>query len=206
MSEPLLGRIVAIIGQGSAVDRALAVACAEAGADLALATVARTREQEFEMNSIANEAWSLDRDQFVTPLDSADAPSVQAFAEQTWDRYGRCDVVFAAHHQPNSAPLDELSPDEWEQTLSVNLTSPFLAAHAFGVLMDRAGGGTIVFVVPPADGDASYVAARAGLQALASALEDGWGDRGIQVRVIEPSSPDSLKGTVLAIAESLTPR
>ena len=135
--------MVALMGAGSDLDRALAIACAEAGADLALATTRKTQDEEFAVNSIANEAWALGRGQFVSPVDAHDATEVMAFAEQVWDRYGRCDALIAAHFAEGSAPLDELSPDEWEATVAMNLTAPFIAAHAFGRLMERDGRGVI---------------------------------------------------------------
>ena len=52
--KPLAGRVVAVIGPGDGLHRALAIACAEAGADLALATGDRSQEQEFAVNSIAS--------------------------------------------------------------------------------------------------------------------------------------------------------
>lgn len=203
MSGELAGKVVALIGQGSPLDRALAIACAEAGADLALGTVEHTQEQEFAMNSIANEAWSVGREQFVTVMDAADGTAVQSLAEQTWDRYGRCDVVVAAHHGPSQAPLDELSQDEWEAALRVNLTGPFLAAHAFGRLMERSDRGLVVLVAPTvADADAAYLAARAGLEVVASAVNGWWGEAGVRALVMEipdGQSPAEAGGRLVAL-------
>ena len=136
MSGELAGKVVAMIGGGSALDRAVAIACAEAGADLALATVARTQEEEFAVNSIANEAWALEREQFVTLLDSGQPTEVMAFAEETWDRYGRCDAFIAAHHLASTAPLDELSPDDKLMVFRARkiqrfLSQPFTVAEVF---------------------------------------------------------------------------
>lgn len=200
MTESLDGQVVALIGQGSAVDRAFAMACAEAGANLALATVEPTQSQEFAMNSIANEAWAVGRDQFVTVMDGSDGTAVQSFAEQTWDRYGRCDVVVAAHHAPSVAPLDELSQDEWEATLRVNLTGPFLAAHAFGRLMERSRKGLVVLVSPVvSSADAGYNAARAGLDKVAEAINRDWSGRGVRacVLTLEAGTADAEAARVL---------
>jgi NAD(P)-dependent dehydrogenase (short-subunit alcohol dehydrogenase family) len=60
-AEPLAGKVVAIVGTGSDLDRAIAVACAEAGADVALGTERATREQDYRMNSVANEIWAIGR-------------------------------------------------------------------------------------------------------------------------------------------------
>ncbi len=180
MNESLAGQVVALIGTGSPLDRALAMACAEAGADLALATTTKGAVEEFAMNSIANEAWAVGREQFVAVLDALDDAAVIAFAEQTWDRYGRCDALICAHNSPSSVPLDELSPAEFETTLRANLVAPFLAAQAFGRLMERAGRGKIVFLAQDVTGvDASAAAAASGLDGLARAVGEAWADAGV---------------------------
>jgi NAD(P)-dependent dehydrogenase (short-subunit alcohol dehydrogenase family) len=200
VSGRLEGKVVALIGEGSDLDRALAIACAEAGANLALATTNRSPAQEFAMNSIANEAWAIGREQFVTLVDASDASAVIAFAEETWDRYGRCDALIAAHHLPATAPLDELSPDEWDAALATNLTAPFLAAHAFGILMDRSGGGTLIFVSPVVTGaDASYLAARAGLAMAARALDEAWSARGVRTHLLAPAEHETAAAVAAAV-------
>jgi NAD(P)-dependent dehydrogenase (short-subunit alcohol dehydrogenase family) len=188
------GLVVALIGPGTQLERQLAVACAGAGADLAFATTTAAGEEEFALNSIANEAWAIGREQFVTVLDATDPTQVMAFAEQVWDRYGRCDVLVCAHHAPATAPLDELSPDEWRATLEANLSAPFYAAQAFGRLMERAHGGVIVFLTRNLEGgDAAFSTARAGIGALSAALNDGWHARGVTAVILHGSSGAETK-------------
>lgn len=186
MSEAsLAGKVVALIGGGDALQRALAVAVAEAGADVALATVSREQSEEFAVNSIANEVWAIGREQFVRLMDATEATEVVSFADEVCDRLGRCDVLVATHDFPGSAPLDELSPDEWERSLAVNLTGPFLAGQAFGRLMERDGGGLVVMLVRErAQADAAQVAAAAGLERLAAHIEKAWGSAGVRAAAL----------------------
>ncbi len=93
MSVDLTGKVVALIGTGSEADRAVTMACAEAGAQLALATHSGEQAQEFAMNSIANEAWAVGADQFVVTMDAVEPGAVTAFAAEVMRRYGRCDAV-----------------------------------------------------------------------------------------------------------------
>ncbi|MEO9255713.1 MAG: hypothetical protein ABI305_09245, partial [Tepidiformaceae bacterium] len=58
----LTGKVVAVVGTGSTLHRAVAIALAEAGADVAVATRASIREQEFAVASIANEIWAIGRE------------------------------------------------------------------------------------------------------------------------------------------------
>lgn len=189
MSGALAGKVVAIIGPGGDAHRTLAVLCAELGANIALATTNRERDQEFAVNSIANEVWAIGREQFATPINASDDTAVIAFADEVWDRLGRCDVLVAAHDAPASAPLDELSPDEWEITIRENLTAPYLALQAFGRLMEREGGGMLVAVVPPLEGaDAAYAAARAGLREFCASVEEAWRSRSVHCVVVDGSA------------------
>ncbi|MCK9520433.1 MAG: SDR family oxidoreductase [Dehalococcoidia bacterium] len=178
--------VVAIIGRGSDEDRAIAVACAEAGANIALGTMTTEQEQEYGMHSIANEVWSIGPEQLVCVMDAGDATEAMSFAAQVWDRFGRCDLLVANHDLPATAPLDQLSADELEETLRANLAAPFLAAHAFGRLMTRQGGGHILVVAHDRPGaDAGYVAAKTGVTGFARAMTDGWASRGVIVEALQ---------------------
>ncbi|MCE7928156.1 MAG: SDR family NAD(P)-dependent oxidoreductase [Chloroflexi bacterium CFX7] len=201
VSGPPAGRAVALIGTGSELDRAIAVACAEAGADIALGTVDRSQEQDFGMNSIANELWAIGREHFVRVMDATEATEAASFADEAWDRLGRCDALVASHELFAAVELDELSPDEWERSLRVNLTGPFLAGQAFGRLMERQGSGTIVFVtVERPGGDAAWTAAKAGLDGLADHIGRAWGEAGVSACVVRVAADDPPAGARAVLA------
>lgn len=93
MSEgpALSGAVIAIVGTGSDLDRAIAVACAEAGADLALGTESEAREHDYGMNSIANEVWAIGREHFVRVLTGPD--DLADLVREARARLSRCDAV-----------------------------------------------------------------------------------------------------------------
>jgi NAD(P)-dependent dehydrogenase (short-subunit alcohol dehydrogenase family) len=93
MSEPLLGKVVAMIGHGAPLDRAIAVCLAEAGADVAIATEQPGQEQEFATASIANEIWAIGREQFSYVLDAANGAAVAGYGADVVARLGRCDAL-----------------------------------------------------------------------------------------------------------------
>ena len=190
MTDSLAGRVVALIGAGTDGDRAFVVACAEAGANIALGTIDKSQAQEFAMNSIANEIWSIGREHFVRVMDHADPTAVVAFADEIWDRLGRCDLAVLTHDVPSFAPIEELSPDEWSATIQLNLTAPFLAAQAIGRLMEREGAGHILILIPDdVSGDAAYRAARAGLRVAANVLDAALRPRRVSVETC-PALPE----------------
>ncbi len=105
---PLAGKVVAIIGTGSDLDRAIAVACAEAGADLALGAETPAREHDYGMNSIANEIWALGREHFVLVLASPEDGS--ELVAEARARLGRCDALVTRDTVAVDIPV--IAPDE----------------------------------------------------------------------------------------------
>lgn len=97
----LAGTVYAIIAHGDDTDRAIAVALAEAGANVAIGTI--TPDQEFAIASIANEVWAIGREQFAFPLDATNAGHVEAFANEVVLRLGRCDGVLLGLDCPYEA-------------------------------------------------------------------------------------------------------
>jgi NAD(P)-dependent dehydrogenase (short-subunit alcohol dehydrogenase family) len=140
------GKVVALVCRGSEDDRGIAVALAEAGADIALATISRAQPEEFSTASIANEVWAIGREQFNAVCDSADAVEAMALAEQVCDRLERCDALVVAAGPIPLVSFDELSLDEWEPMLKGGLTAPLMLAQAFSRVIERGGGGTIILV------------------------------------------------------------
>lgn len=175
MSDELRGRSVALVGRGTELDRAIAVRCAEAGASVALGTVADVKDQEFAMNSIANETWSVGVPNFVRLMFAWNADAARAFAQEVDERHGPCDVLVVNGSVWSRAPFEDLSEEEWENALRGTLTAPFIVAQAFGRRMAQRGRGLILLVSPERpDGDFAERAGLAGVRALANGIQ-AWG-------------------------------
>lgn len=192
----LAGKVVAIVCRGSEGDRAIAVALADAGADIAIATISRAQLEEFSTASIANEVWAIGREQFNVVTDAADPADTASFAEEVCDRLRRCDAVVIA---PGSVPeitFDELSRDEWAPMADQGLTAPLITAQAFSRVLERGGGGVVVFVD---DGAAHTNVAGAvlseALRALSAHLGIAWHGRGLRAVVV---SREGAPGQVVA--------
>ena len=97
--------------------------------------------------------------------------------------------AYASHGDTRHVLLFPANPEE----------AFYLAAQAFGRLMERDGRGAIVFVCAPADGaDAATRAARAGLGAVAGAITREWGRSGVSAIVAE-GTPEAVKDRVLGL-------
>lgn len=176
---------MALAGRGTPLDRSLAVAFAEGGASIALATVSMEKDEEFAVNSIANEIWSIGREHLVRLMTAWEPTAAASFADECFDRFGRCDVLVINSGILSEAPLEELSGDEWDHTVRTTMTAPFLLGHAFGRLMVREGGGLVVVLAPQRDdADLSERAAVAGLRVVVEGMRKAWADKGVHFVLI----------------------
>lgn len=192
-NDTLTGKVIAAIGGGDDHHRAVAVAAAEAGASVALATFNAIPDQEFSVNSIANEIWSLGRDHFADVIEASDPEQMGAFARKTWAELGGCDAIIVVSSLPTPSPD---SPVEEKRAFAGRHRTPLLAAQAFGGLMREGGGGAVIFVAPDRDpGDE---------KALNAALSAHLGAGGPRITVVgrDAPAPDEAAAGVLAV---LTP-
>ncbi|MHB1559218.1 MAG: SDR family oxidoreductase [Isosphaeraceae bacterium] len=135
------GRVAIVTGAGSGIGRASALALLAEGYNVALA--GRRAEALEETAARAARAASSGRT-LPVPTDVADEGSVRALFEQTVRAFGRVDLLFnnAGSGAP-PVPIEELSFDQWQRVVDVNLTGAFLCTReAFRVMkgQDPRGG------------------------------------------------------------------
>ena len=185
----LQGKAALVIGASGPLGRAVAVALAEAGADVAGSTTTRSQREEVAANSCANEVWALNRKGFAAVIDASSETDVEALVQRTVSELGRLDVLVNAHDLPFAKPLTEIAPDEWRRVVDVNLTGVYLACRAAAGPMLTQGSGRIINVVSVlaergmANG-AAICAAQAGVMNLTRALALEWAKTGVTVNAI----------------------
>ncbi len=186
----LKDRVALVVGAGDPLGRASAVALAEAGADVAVASLRAGPQEVVRVNSVANEIWSLGRANTAITLDATDANSVDAAVARASSELGRLDILVNAADLPVAAPLDELTPDDWHAILAANLLAPAMTSRSAARVMKVNGYGRIINLVSvlAARGVAntsSYAAAHAGVLALTRALSQEWARSGITVNALQ---------------------
>jgi 3-oxoacyl-[acyl-carrier protein] reductase len=199
MTAELEGRVIALICRGGDADRAIAVALAEGGANLALGTVTRAQDEEFATASIANEVWAMGREQFNRVLDAAEPAEAAAFAAEVCDRLGRCDAMVLAPGPIPEIPFDELSRDEWDPLVMRTLTAWLFCAQAFGRVIERGGGGVMVVAIEPGDQSPSSQALDAALAGATAGLRVAYAPRGVHVM---GCAPGAAAGRIAAVLPS----
>src|SRR5205085_2245509 len=118
-----------------------ALAYAQQGAKLVLAS--RSMENLEETRAAVTK---LGAEAFLVPTDIRQEESVQALAKQTIEHFGGVDVlVNNSGIGGPSAPLWEIAPADWEETLAVNVTGTYLCCRAFlPHMLQRRSGSVIV--------------------------------------------------------------
>ncbi|MGB4861043.1 MAG: SDR family oxidoreductase [Tepidiformaceae bacterium] len=190
----LTGKVVALICRGGEDDRAIAVALAEAGADLALGTISKAKDEEFSTASIANEVWAIGREQMNSVIDAADPAEAAAFAAEVVDRLRRCDAVIVAAGPIPRVPADELSRDEWDVFVREGVTAPLMSVLAFARVIERGGGGALIVVIDGAlYGDVGGAMVAESLRAMAANMGIGWRDRNLRaLSVSREGAPEQI--------------
>jgi gluconate 5-dehydrogenase len=143
----LTGRHALVAGATGDLGRALAVALAEAGADVSVTTLHDDSAEETQANSILNECWSLGRKGQARRLDLTDPAAVDAAVEALEAAVAPIDILVNAAHGANIKPVAEASLAEWEREIARNATSVFVVCQAVAKRMLQRGYGRIVNLV-----------------------------------------------------------
>jgi 3-oxoacyl-[acyl-carrier protein] reductase len=123
--------------------------------------------------------------------DVADPAAVEAMVDEAIARFGRIDILVNNAGIGGNTPFFDISFEEWQRTISINLTGAFLVAQTVARQMAKAGNGRIINIVSisgqrGSDGRAAYGAAKAGLEQLARVMAVELAPFGINVNNIAP--------------------
>jgi NAD(P)-dependent dehydrogenase (short-subunit alcohol dehydrogenase family) len=123
--------------------------------------------------------------------DIADEATVERFAQQVFDRFGRVDVLVNNAGISHISPAEQTALSDYRRVIDVNLVAPFLLAKTFAIKMLEAGSGSIVNVASVAgllgiSDRAAYNASKHGLIGLTRTLAAEWGGRGVRVNAVCP--------------------
>lgn len=144
VEHTLTDRVALVTGAGSGIGQACAHLLAAAGARVAL--VGRTLDELNRTRDQIASAWGGDRSLPVR-ADIAKSEDLTAATRKIESHWGRLDIVVAnAGINGVWAALEELSPEDWDQTLGINLRGTYLTLRATVPLLKRNGRGAIVLV------------------------------------------------------------
>ena len=136
------GKTALVTGAGSGIGKATALAFGRHGANVVV--LARSPD---EVEAVAAEIEALGSRALPLCADTADEAAMRAATERVGAAFGGLDIVVAnAGINGVWAPIDDLAPPEWDETIAVNLRGTYLTLHLAVPLLKQAGGGSIVVV------------------------------------------------------------
>jgi len=183
----LKDQVAVITGGGRGIGRAIALAYAQEGAHLVLAS--RSVENLEETRELVEK---YGHKVLVVPTDLRKAEDVQELARKTLEYFGHVDIlVNNSGIAGPTAPLWEVTPAEWEETLAINLTGVYLCCREFLPHMIERRSGNVIMIGSitgkrPLFGRTPYAVSKIGLVGLARTLAWETGPYGIRVNVISP--------------------
>jgi NAD(P)-dependent dehydrogenase (short-subunit alcohol dehydrogenase family) len=183
----LTGKTAFVTGASRGIGRAIAVAFADAGADVAL--VARSADGLAET---AEAVGAVGRKAYILATDVTSYDAVADAAATAIDQLGQVDIVVNNAGGSNfMVPFRDLRLSGWDKLLTLNLSSAVYVCHAFAAhLLDRGRGSVInvasVAGVASAPTMSPYGASKAGLISLTKTLAVEWGEAGVRVNALCP--------------------
>jgi len=179
-------KVALVTGASRNIGRAIALSLARRG--YAIACFARDAAALEETAAMVR---ALGAPASVFVGDARSNASLQAFAEHAQQTHGAIDAVINNAGAVVERRPEEVTPEEFADTLQVNLVSQFTLARAAYPAMRRRGGGVVVNIGSLAGAIAfprtvAYCASKAGIDGLTRALAHDWGADGIRVVCVAP--------------------
>jgi NAD(P)-dependent dehydrogenase (short-subunit alcohol dehydrogenase family) len=182
----LTGQHAVVVGGTSGIGRVIALALADAGADV----VATSRRQAL-VDEVASEIGTRGRRTLRVAADVTDRSSLEALRAACLQAFGTVEILVNCAGRIAKQPTADLSEADWEATLETNLTGVLRACQIFGPSMLERGYGRIVNVASLSSFVAlrevtPYAVSKAGVVALTKQLAIEWAERGVCVNAIAP--------------------
>jgi len=181
----LHGRVALVTGASAGLGQAIAIALAEAGADVACHGNTRSPE------NTCKEVERVGRRVFSVIGDLANKQTPKSLLDATLENFGHLDILVNNAGTIRRAPAADYSEDDWATVIEVNLSALFRLSQLAGRQMLAQGSGKIINIasllafqggitVP------AYAASKGGVAQLTKALANEWAGKGINVNAIAP--------------------
>ncbi len=191
-NRALQGRVILITGASSGIGRAAALHCAEQGATVIL--VGRD-VKKLEAVYDAIEAAQLPQPAiFELNLKTANEQHYSALAKVINEEFGQLDgLLHNAGELGQLGPLEQISPNLWQEVLQVNLSGPFLLTRALLPLLRKSTAGRILFTSSSVGRKGRaywgvYAVSKAGIENLMQTLADELENSPIKVNSLNPGA------------------
>ena len=187
----LKGKVALVTGAKRGIGKGMAVALAEAGADII--GVSATLEPG---SSVEQEVKALGRNFKGYACDFADRKSLYAFIAQVKKDFPRIDILVNNAGTILRKPAAEHPDEYWDKVIEVNLNSQFVLTREIGMDMVARGSGKIIFTASLLTFQGGitvpgYAASKGGIGSLVKAFANEWASQGVNVNAIAPGYIDT---------------
>ena len=184
-------RVAIVTGASSGIGAAIARTFAGAGVKTVLA--ARSADK---LDAIATEIGGMGGIALACPTDVTSEPQVMRLFERTIAAYGRVDILVNNAGLADHIPTIELSLVDWQRSIDVMLTGPFLCGREAMRVMVKQKRGRIINIGSvssrrPRPHTIGYAAAKFGLHGITQSMALDGREHGITVSIIDPGVTDS---------------
>jgi NADP-dependent 3-hydroxy acid dehydrogenase YdfG len=188
MGTDLSAQVVAITGASSGIGEATALACASAGAAVALAARRTERIEALAQRIIADGGRAI-----AVETDVGEEAQARAFVERAHAELGRLDVLVNNAGTMLLGPIENAPTEEWRRMIHANVFGVLYCTHAVLPLMREQGAGHIVNVSSVAgrvarQGSGVYNLTKFGVGAFSESLRQEGVAIGVRVTLIEPGA------------------
>ncbi len=184
------GKTIIVTGASSGFGEAIALACAEAGANVSL--VARRKEL---LETVADAARAIGGQALVCPADVSDDEQIRVALDKTRAQFGPIDVLVnnaGLNHTERS--IADTSAEQWRELMDVNLTSAFVFTKAVLPEMKERGDGLIINLAsragmyPSLLAGVGYSASKIGMEALNTVTNEEGNPHGVRACLFNPGA------------------
>jgi len=184
----LKGKVAVVTGGGQGIGEAICLGFSREGADVLVADIkAETVEKvSKKIQSIGGKSLSF-------RLDVSDGKQVNEMTQTALNHFGKIDILVNVAGIAKKCPFEELSEEDWDRVMAVNLKGTFLCSQAAGKEMIKQGGGCIINTASVAGHTpevymGAYSPSKAGVILLTQAMAVEWAKYGIRVNAISPGA------------------
>ena len=183
----LNGKTALVTGARRGLGKAMAIALAEAGADI----IATSASLEGESSEVAKEVAARGRRVWTYACDLSDRKAVYNFVARVKAECPPVQILVNNGGTILRKPAAEHPDEYWDKIVEVNLNAQFVLAREFGRDMLERGAGKVIFTASLLSFQGGitvpgYAAAKGGVAQLTKALANEWAGRNVQVNAIAP--------------------